>query len=79
MAVENRILALMGELQAKKNVSVTQADVAQYVGMTPQAFSKWVNNDIRSYSVDVLDKLCEYFDCEVGDILYRRTDRVLSN
>lgn len=77
--MENRILALMGELQAKNNVSVTQADVAQYVGMTPQAFSKWVNNDIRSYSVDILDKLCEYFDCEVGDILYRRKDRIPSN
>lgn len=71
MAVQNRLLALMGELQAKTNKSVTQADVAEYIGMTPQAFSKWIRNDVKSYSVDTLDRLCEYFDCEVGDILYR--------
>lgn len=69
-----RINSLIGEMQAKTNRSVTQAEVAEYVGLTPQAFSKWVNNDVRSYSAEVLDKLCEFFDCDPGDILYRTRD-----
>lgn len=69
--MQNRILALMGEMQAKTNKSVTQADVARFLGMSPQAFSKWVNNDVKSYDADKLDKLCEFFDCEPGDILIR--------
>lgn len=69
-----RINSLIGEKQAKTNRSVTQAEVAEYVGLSPQAFSKWVNNDVRSYSAEVLDKLCEFFECEPGDILYRAKD-----
>lgn len=69
--MQNRILALMGEMQAKTNRPVSQADVAEYIGMTPQAFSKWVNNNVNSYAVDKLDKLCEFFNCEPGDILVR--------
>jgi putative transcriptional regulator len=68
MAVRNRILALMGEKQAKTNKTVNQAEVAEFVGMSPQAFSKWVNNEVRSYSDEVLDKLCDFFECEPGDI-----------
>ena len=69
-----RLNALIGELQAKTNRAITQAEVAEQVGLTPQAFSKWVNNEVRSYSAEVLDKLCEYFDCEPGDIIYRKRD-----
>lgn len=69
--MQNRLLALIGEKQAKTNKLVTQEEVADAVGMTPQAFSKWVRNEVKSYSVDTLDKLCEFFDCEVGDILHR--------
>lgn len=69
--MQNRLLALMGEMQAKTNKPITQADVAKYVGMSPQAFNKWIRNDVKSYSVETLDKLCEFFDCEVGDILHR--------
>lgn len=69
--MQNRLLALIGEKQAKTNKLVTQEEVADFVGMTPQAFSKWVRNEVKSYSVETLDKLCEFFDCEVGDILHR--------
>lgn len=69
-----RINSLIGEMQAKTNRSVTQAEVAEYVGLSPQAFSKWVNNDVRSYSAEVLDKLCDFFDCGPGDILYRTNE-----
>lgn len=28
-----------------------------------------VNNSIREYPVDVLKSLCDYFDCNIGDLL----------
>lgn len=69
--MKNRLTALMGEKQAKMNKLVTPVDVADAVGLSRQAIHKWIHNQIASYPADTLDKLCEYFDCEVGDILYR--------
>lgn len=69
--MRNRLLALMGEKQAKTNQSVTAVEVSRAVGMSRQAIHKWIHNEIASYPAETLDKLCEFFDCEVGDILVR--------
>ena len=69
--MQNRLLALMGEKQAKMNKSVSASDVADAVGISRQGIHKWIHNQIASYPAETLDKLCEYFECEVGDILYR--------
>lgn len=74
MAVKNRIVALIGERQAKTNKTVTPSDVAEAVGLSRQAIHKWVHNQITTYPADTLDKLCEYFDCQVGDILFYEAD-----
>lgn len=75
MAVRNRLVALIGEKQAKTNQTVSPADVARAVGLSRQAIHKWIQNDITSYPANTLNKLCEYFDCQVGDILYYEMDK----
>ena len=67
--VKNRLIALIGEKQAKTNQPVTQADVARALGLSRQAINHWAQNTITSYPADTLDKMCKYFDCTVGDIL----------
>ncbi len=69
--MKNRLLVLMGEKQAKENRPINGAVVAREIGLTRQAINKWVNEDIKEFSADTIDRLCEYFDCEVGDLLYR--------
>ena len=69
--MKNRLLVLMGEKQAKENTAITAAKVAKEVGLSRQAISEWVNNNVRSFKAETLDALCQYFDCEVGDLLYR--------
>lgn len=72
--MRNRLLTLMSEKQIRENKIVTQADVADAIGISRQAIHKWIHNDIASYPATTLDKLCEYFGCEVGDILERVKD-----
>lgn len=71
MTVEHTILKLMGEKQARENKRVTEADVAKALGMTRQAFNKIVTGETKSLTYDIIDGLCEYFDCEPGDLLVR--------
>lgn len=75
MAVKNRLVALIGEKQAKTNKPVSQADVANAVGLSRQAIHKWTRNEIKTYPADTLDKLCQFFDCQVGDILVYEAER----
>jgi putative transcriptional regulator len=74
MAVKNRLVALIGEKQAKTNQKVSTTDVAEAVGLSRQAMHRWVQNEITSYPADTLDKLCQFFDCQPGDILFYEPD-----
>lgn len=68
--MKNRVAALIGEKQAKENRVITAAEVARETGLTRQVISKWINNEIVSYRSDMLQTLCDYFGCEVGDLLF---------
>lgn len=74
--MRNRLLALMGEKQAKDEKAITPVIVAKEVGLSRQAIHKWIHNDVKSFTAETLDALCQYFDCEVGDLLYRTKDDV---
>ena len=76
--MRNRITELMIEKMAREGRIITQSEVAQELGITKQGFSKIVRNEINSYSVELLDRICEYFDCEVGDVLRRTSEEVLA-
>lgn len=68
--IKNRVAALIGEKQAKENRFISASEVARETGLTRQVISKWVNNEIVSYRSDMMEKLCAYFDCTPGDLLY---------
>jgi putative transcriptional regulator len=68
--VKNRILALMGEKQAKENRSINQTDVAEATGLTRAAISKWARGEITQFNSETIERLCKYFNCGIGDLLY---------
>ncbi len=68
--MKNRLVALMGEKQARENKPVSAAIIARETGLSRQAIHKWIHNDITQFNAETIQSLCEYFDCEVGDLLY---------
>ena len=68
--MKNRVAALIGRKQERENRVITASEVARETGLTRQVISKWINNEIISYRSDMLETLCKYFDCQVGDLLY---------
>lgn len=47
----------------------TQEAIAEKVGMAQGTLSRWVGNKIDRVDIDILERLCEYFECDVNDIL----------
>ena len=56
---------LMGEKR------VTATEVAEKTGITRGTLRRLYHETAQRVDLDVLDKLCEYFDCEPGDLLTR--------
>lgn len=49
--------------------NLTNREIAQAVGVSEDAMSRWLQGEITRFDADVLSGLCAYFDCQVGDLL----------
>lgn len=54
-------------LMAKHDINMVELSKA--TGISRQAISKMVNNQLKLIDLDILNKLCEFFKCLPGDIL----------
>lgn len=63
-----RLKELIAEKEFKENRVVTLAEVAEATGVHRVTLSKIGNNRGYHTSTEILDKLCAYFDCSVGDV-----------
>lgn len=68
--MKNRMITLMGKKQVDENRPINASTVARETGLTRQAISKWVRGDVTEFREDMLQRLCKYFNCELGDLLY---------
>lgn len=48
---------------------VTADKIAKETGLSKNTISKMRNSKNLNISISTLDKLCEYFDCDVCDLL----------
>jgi putative transcriptional regulator len=62
------------EKQHKENRTITQSEVARAVGVSREAVGLWMTTEARAVRFDTLEKLCDFFDCEPGDLIIRVPD-----
>jgi putative transcriptional regulator len=43
--------------------------VQRETGIAWSTLNSWANNQLTRYDAPVIMALCEYFDCQVGDLL----------
>ena len=48
---------------------VKSKDLAEYVGITEANMSLLKQGKVKGVRFDTLEKICEYLDCQPGDIL----------
>ena len=62
----------------RKEKGFTQNEIADKVGVTSQAVSKW-ENDLASPDIDILLKLSEIFDISVDELLGKEIKKTVLN
>jgi DNA-binding Xre family transcriptional regulator len=68
--LKNRLLALIQQREQKINRRVKIKDLAEFVGVNYHTVTSWMRNDVRKYEAHIIEGFCDYFDCDVADLLY---------
>ena len=62
--------ALVASKEATENRRIPNTELAVALGVSESSVSRWRSGKISSLSHDMLLRMCEYFRCEVGELLY---------
>lgn len=68
--VLNRVEELLARKRREEGKRPSYRDIAEVTGLSKTTVGKWSRNEIDNFSGDILAAFCEYFDCDVGDLLY---------
>lgn len=70
-ALKNRLLELIHQKETALGRRLTQAEIARATKLPENTISRWVNTGIvKRVEHEVVLRLCEYFACELGELLY---------
>lgn len=69
--IRYRLKELIAEKSFQEGRTVTMNEVAEKTGIHRTTLTKIANQFGYNTSTDVLDKLCDYFNCELSDLAQR--------
>lgn len=71
-----RFRELQAEKQSREGREVaTYRAISAATGISPTTLTKWANNRVQDYDQDVIARLCDFFDCNVGDLIVYERDK----
>lgn len=68
--LKNRLLILIQERERKMSRRIKLKDLASFVGVTNHTVTSWIRNEVRKYEAQIVEGFCDYFDCDLVDLLY---------
>lgn len=63
-----RLKELIAEKEFQESRRVTMEEISQATGIHRTTLSKIANNKGYNATTDILDKLCDYFNVELGQV-----------
>ena len=79
--IECRYSILLAEKEVRDGRRWTQKDVLEATGIDYQALLRYAHNEVHGYSTQALVRLCNFLECEIGDLLVfvKDADRPLAS
>ncbi len=67
--LRNRFL-LLSQKEQLEGRRIRNNEIVQAVGVNEHTVARWPKEDVSKIDVPVLEGFCNYFNCDVGDLLY---------
>jgi DNA-binding Xre family transcriptional regulator len=68
--LRNRFLTLLAQKEIAEQRRIKINEIVDETGIAFTTIQRWMRNEITKAEGPVLEAFCEYFDCDVGDLLY---------
>ncbi len=69
--ITNRFWVLLKQKEMEEGKDISLVEVNRITGISRATLQAWRDNQIDRFDKDVLEKLCDYFHCEPGDLIAR--------
>ena len=67
--ISNRFRILLAEKATRERHGIAINDVQRDTGIAWSTLNSWANNHVTRYDAPVIQALCDYFQCQVGELL----------
>jgi putative transcriptional regulator len=74
MAIYNKLKIKIAEKEFHENRKLTYRTISKETGISTTTLTKYINQG-GGIDPGTLEKLCEYFDCQPGDLLVYSADQ----
>ena len=72
--IKNRFRVLLAEKAGKEQRNIPLKEVQRKTDIAWTTLQSWANNKVSRFDAQVIIDLCDYLDCDIGDlIIYERT------
>jgi putative transcriptional regulator len=72
--VNNRFKILLAEKELKEGRPIPYEEIKVATGIAPSTLSAWATNSIKRFDGETIAALCDFLDCNVGDlIVYKKS------
>lgn len=68
--IKNRFLILLAQKEQREGRRIRNKEIAKELGVTEHTVARWMKNEVGKIDIPVLVAFCDYFNCDVGDLLY---------
>ena len=72
--IENRFKVLLAEKETRERRSWSYRQIREATGVSLHTLSQYAQNKVTRFDAHIIEALCVFFDCEVGDLLVRVED-----
>ncbi len=70
-----RVRELMEQKEKELGRSIRQMEICEIANIPQGTFSRYVNGHLHRYDKEILEKLCDYFNCGIEDLLALEDDK----
>jgi putative transcriptional regulator len=68
--LKNRLLLLLTEKERKEERRIKHVEIARAINISHNTIASWIRNDVTKFEAHVVEGLCDYFQCDLSDLLY---------
>lgn len=65
----SRFLVLLSQKEIREGKRYSQREIARATNISNAVVSRWMRDDIQGANLATVRKLCDWLDCDIGDLL----------